>query len=357
MVKSTMEGTREVSPWPFPSGQYTTSHYDASMAFFLVADGWDWQGIMDVICYWHRKHGEPIRAEYPRYDLTIGKAFAMVKPGAGQLRKEPKGAWRHGYTRDQILGSIIETPRTPKQIAEVTGIVIGTVYVALGRLRKEDQVIRDHHTYLCAPTAVPWFLQNIPEAIDEFSAEEMEDQYEEWVASGGLNTVEENIEAVEEAITGLDETIEAPEMYSQPPVARYKAIPPNFYELDSVEEPIVGSDEPTGLVYPDGTVFICGPRPPQELPEPDWTGYPEPIVGVVSYCEPYAVIRARNDEREVKDKIESLERRRAGRKQNRERGVPSIAQMKRDARPRKLIERREREEERKRQWLKEHRTT
>src|ERR1035441_3662737 len=56
-------------------------------------------------------------------------------------------------------------------------------------------VIRDNHPYLCAPTAVPWYLQNIPEDAGEPTSEEMEAEYEAWVAAGGLNAIEEEIEA------------------------------------------------------------------------------------------------------------------------------------------------------------------
>ena len=90
------------------------------------------------------------RTEYSRYACTLGKAVAMVTPrskGSATPRREIKGCWKVGQTRDRILGSIIETPMSPKQIAEYTNIVLATVYVVLGRISRDGKVIRDHHTY------------------------------------------------------------------------------------------------------------------------------------------------------------------------------------------------------------------
>ena len=193
---STWASARATSLWPFVDGRNSPSEYEASIAFFLIWDGWSEQSVMDAICCWRRQCGLKAPVHYSRYAITIGKAVAMVTPrskGLGYTRKELKGAWKHGYTRDHILSCIIETPRTPKQIAEYTGITQATVYVVLGRLRKDGMVIRDNHTYLCAPTAVPWYLQNIPEDAGEPTSEEMEAEYEAWVAAGGLDAVEEEI--------------------------------------------------------------------------------------------------------------------------------------------------------------------
>ena len=80
----------------------------------------------------------------------------MVTPRASYAvaRKVPNGLYKHAYTKERILGSITETPRTPQEISEVTGIDYAHVKVVIGRLRKDGKVIRDNHTYLCAPTAV-----------------------------------------------------------------------------------------------------------------------------------------------------------------------------------------------------------
>src|ERR1019366_10294905 len=80
-----------------------------------------------------------------------GTAVAMITPRTlyAGARKEPKGAWKHAQTKERILGCIIETPRTPQQIANITGIDYPHVKVVIGRLRKDGMVIRDHHTYLC----------------------------------------------------------------------------------------------------------------------------------------------------------------------------------------------------------------
>ena len=252
-LRSTWSMTRANSPWPFKEGRNSPSEYEGSISCHLVWAGWSEQEIMDVICVWRRERGLPDPVYYSRYAYTIGTAVAMITPRTlyAGARKDPKGAWKHGYTRNHILGSIIDAPRTTKQIADITGIDHPHVKVVIGRLHKDNKVIRDNHTYLCAPTEVPWYLQNIPEAIDEFSAEEMKAQYDAWVASGGLNTLEENIEAAEETIIGLDEPIEAPEMYSQPPVALHKALSPNFDELDPVEYVITGLINETDEVsYP-----------------------------------------------------------------------------------------------------------
>ena len=208
--KATWEKSRSTGFWPFPSGRYTSSEYEMALASFLVKDGWEEQDILDAIGVWRRMHGFKRRMETCRYALTLARAFATVTPrlkGTGSARTPVQGLYRHGYTRDQILGSIIETPRTPKQISEVTGIVIGTVYVVLGRLAKDGKVIRDHHAYMCVPTAVPWYLQNIPEDAGEPTSEELEAQYNEWVAVGGLDAVEEEIKApeLEPVLVGVEQ--------------------------------------------------------------------------------------------------------------------------------------------------------
>jgi hypothetical protein len=355
--KATWEKSRSARFWPFQSGRYTSSEYEMALASFLVKDGWEEQEIMDAIGVWRRKHGFKRRMETCRYALTLARAFATVTPrlkGTGSARTPVQGLYRHAETKERILGCIIETPKSPAIIAQELNLTPSHARAVLARLRKDGKVIRDRHTYLCNPTAVPWFLQNIPEAADEFTAAEMEAQYEAWVASGGADTFADLIEPVEEPIIDLDEPIEAPEMYSQAPVARHKAILPNFDELDPVAETIPGFDEPTGYFDEDGTLHVPGLA--QEVVEavvPDWTGYPEPIVHAPDTSGPYtyAMYRADMDAWEVKWKKENLERARESRKRNRERGLPSMAQMKRDARQKKLIARRERDLAYKRQSL------
>jgi hypothetical protein len=100
----------------------------------------------------------------------------MVTPrskGLGGTRKELKGVWKHGYTRNHILSCIIDTPRTSQQIAEYTGIDYPHVKVVISRLHKRNKVIRDDHTHLCAPHAVPSYLQNIPDNAEEDNGEEI----------------------------------------------------------------------------------------------------------------------------------------------------------------------------------------
>ena len=247
---STWASARATSLWPFVDGRNSPSEYEASIAFFLIWDGWSEQSVMDAICCWRRQCGLKAPVHYSRYAITIGKAVAMVTPrskGLGYTRKELKGAWKHGYTRDHILSCIIETPRTPKQIAEYTGITEATVYVVLGRLRKDGMVIRDNHTYLCAPTAVPWYLQNIPEDAGEDSGEELitpedarvdldalEAEYAAAVAAGMF----------EEAV---EEEIEAPLGFA-PAAAVY--IKPTLPDFDDYVEPELVTVEPAPIEYP-----------------------------------------------------------------------------------------------------------
>lgn len=197
---STWSAARATSPWPFAQGRNSPSEYEAAIAFFLVWDGRTEQEIMDTITVWRRQCGLEAPTQYSRYACTLGKAVAMVTPrakGLGDTRKELKGCWKHGYTRDHILSCIIETPRSARQIAEVTGIDLVNVKVVIGRLRKDGKVIRDNHTYLCAPHAVPGHLQNIPDDADEPTSDELAEEYAEWVAAGmpGLGAVEEEVEA------------------------------------------------------------------------------------------------------------------------------------------------------------------
>src|ERR1039458_3752367 len=98
----------------------------------------------------------------------------QIRSRTVETRKESKGLYRHAHTKERILGCIIHAPRSPKQIADYTGLERAHVKVVIGRLRKDGKVIRDNHTYLCAPTAVPWHLQNIPEdAGEDIEAEVM----------------------------------------------------------------------------------------------------------------------------------------------------------------------------------------
>ena len=210
------------------------------------------------------------------------------------------------------MGCIIETPRTPKQISEVIGIEEVHARVVLRRLAKDGKVIRDRHTYLCAPHAVPSYLRNIPDDADEFTADEMEAQYDAWVAGGGLDAIDEPTEAAEETIIGIDEPIEAPDMVSKPPVALHEVI------------------------------------------MPDWSGYPAAIVHVMAPSEPYAVVRARNEALDVQSKLEGRQRLAEDRRKHPNR--PSMAQMKRNAKARRVMARRTQDEADKRQWLVEHGT-
>ena len=294
---STWKGTRETSPWPFPSGRYTSSEYEASIAFFLVADGWDEQAIMDAITVWRRERGLASRTEYLRYAVTIGKAVSKVTSRPQGRRKEPKGLYRHGYTRESILSCIIETPRTQKQIAEYTGIDYPHVKVVIGRLRKDGMVIRDHHTYLCAPHAVPSYLRNIPEDAGEDSGEELmtpEDAQmdldaleAEYAAAdaAGMFYHDPEVEAIED--------IEAPEMYMRPAAAVIKATLPDFDELEP---------EPVLVAAPSMEESPFGPRA-------------------------RAFYAARRAEWEVQDKLETRERLREHRKRE---NYQSPADLKRE---------------------------
>src|ERR1039457_2230844 len=174
-LRSTWSMTRANSPWPFKEGRNSPSEYEGSISFHLVWAGWSEQEIMDALCVWRRERGLPVPVYYSRYAYTIGTAVAMITPRTlyAGARKEPKGAWKHAQTKERILGCIIETPRTPQQIANITGIDYPHVKVVIGRLRKDGMVIRDHHTYLCAPHAVPSYLRNIPEDAGEDSGEEL----------------------------------------------------------------------------------------------------------------------------------------------------------------------------------------
>jgi hypothetical protein len=231
--KSTWEMSRANSPCPFVEGRNSPSEYEASIAFFLVWAGWSEQEVMDCITMWRRERGLEAPVHYSRYAITIGKAVAMVMPRTLYVgaRKEPKGAWKHGYTRNHILGSIIDTPRTTKQISEVTGIDHPHVKVVIGRLRKDGIVIRDNHTYLCAPTEVPWYLQDIPDNAGEDTGEllappeeanvdldELEAEYRKYATNGMF----------EEAI---EEEIEAP-LLAPPAADVIRSTIPDFDELD-----------------------------------------------------------------------------------------------------------------------------
>ena len=250
--KSTWSMTRDTSLWKFREGRNSPSEYEASIAFFLVWAGWSEQEIMDCIVVWRREHNLEAPVHYSRYAITIGKAVAMVTPRTSYVaaQKDPlKGAWKHGYTRNHILGSIIDTPRTTKQISEVTGIDHPHVKVVIGRLRKDGIVIRDNHTYLCAPHAVPCYLRNIPDDAGEPTSEEMEAEYDEWVAAGGLDVIEEEIEApllgsrtapalIKATLPDFDEYVE-PEPVTQPAEAPYI-----FTWPDAVEQVYVDGSDP-----------------------------------------------------------------------------------------------------------------
>src|ERR1017187_4792891 len=123
-LRSTWSMTRANSPWPFKEGRNSPSEYEGSISCHLVWAGWSEQEIMDCLVVWRRERGLPVPVYYSRYAYTIGTAVAMITPRTlyAGARKELKGAWKHGYTRNHILGSIIDTPRTTKQISEVTGI-------------------------------------------------------------------------------------------------------------------------------------------------------------------------------------------------------------------------------------------
>jgi hypothetical protein len=254
--KSTWEMSRANSPCPFVEGRNSPSEYEASIAFFLVWAGWSEQEVMDCITMWRRERGLEAPVHYSRYAITIGKAVAMVMPRTLYVgaRKEPKGAWKHGYTRNHILGSIIDTPRTTKQISEVTGIDHPHVKVVIGRLRKDGIVIRDNHTYLCAPTEVPWYLQNIPEDSGEDTGEiqtpedvevnldELEASYQKYVAARMLEG-----ELVEEEI-------EAPDMVSRPAPAIIRATLPDFDEYVEPEPVTQPAEAPYIFTWPVGAV-------------------------------------------------------------------------------------------------------
>ena len=236
--KSTWEMSRANSPCPFVEGRNSPSEYEASIAFFLVWAGWSEQEVMDCITLWRRERGLEVPVHYSRYAITIGKAVAMVTPRtsyASAQKDSSKGAWKHGYTRNHILGSIIDTPRTTKQIAEVTGIDHPHVKVVIGRLRKDNMVIRDNHTYMCAPHAVPSYLQNIPDNAGEDTGElltppeeanvdldELEAEYRKYVTNGMF----------EEAI---EEEIEAP--LAPPPAAVIRHTVPDLPDFDEYLEP------------------------------------------------------------------------------------------------------------------------
>ena len=200
---STWKVARATSPWPFRDGRNSPSEYEGSISFFLVWDGWAEQAVMDAICCWRRQCGLAAPTQYSRYACTIGKAVVMVTPrskGLGETRKESKGLYRHAYTKERILGCIIHAPRSPKQIADYTGLERAHVKVVIGRLRKDGKVIRDNHTYLCAPTAVPWHLQNIPED----AGEDIEAEYAAAVAAGVFDGDPEAESAEEEILPPLE---------------------------------------------------------------------------------------------------------------------------------------------------------
>jgi hypothetical protein len=122
---STWKGDRATSPWPFRDGRNSPSEYEASIAFFLVWAGWSEQEVMDCIVVWRRERGLQAPVHYSRYACTLGKAVAMVTPrskGLGEGRKESKGLYRHAQTKERVLGAIIETPKSPADIAQELGL-------------------------------------------------------------------------------------------------------------------------------------------------------------------------------------------------------------------------------------------
>jgi hypothetical protein len=240
MFRYTCSMTRATSPRPFKQGRNSPSEYEGSISCYLAWGGWSKQEIMDYITVWRREHGLPAPVYYSRYAHTINSAMALVntrRKHAG-AKKESKGAWKHGRTRDRILGSIIETPRTPQQIAEYTGIVIGTVYVVIGRLRKDGMVIRDHHTYLCAPHAVPSYLQNIPDDAGENTGEELMTPEDAQVDLDYLEAEYKKYVLEREAeVEIVEEEIEVPVLPTPTPASVY--IEPTLPDFDVELEPVL----------------------------------------------------------------------------------------------------------------------
>jgi hypothetical protein len=247
---STWKVARATSPWPFRDGRNSPSEYEGSISFFLVWDGWAEQAVMDAICCWRRQCGLAAPTQYSRYACTIGKAVVMVTPrskGLGETRKESKGLYRHAYTKERILGCIIDTPRSPKQIADYTGLERAHVKVVIGRLRKDGMVIRDNHTYLCAPTAVPWYVQNIPEDAGEDSGEELITPEDAQVDLDALEAEYAAAVAAGMFEDSVEEEIEAPLGFA-PAAAVY--IKPTLPDFDDYVEPELVTVEPAPIEYP-----------------------------------------------------------------------------------------------------------
>jgi hypothetical protein len=173
-LRATWTQSRAESPWPFKQGRNSPSEYEGSIVCHLIWAGWSMQEVMDTLVVWRRERGLEYLEDYARYACTLRKAFALITPRAKwpSARKDPpKGAWRHAETRERILCSILNAPMSPPRIAEVTGLDLAHVKVVLGRLLKSGQVVRDNHTYLCAPCAAPWYTREIPADIGNGEAE------------------------------------------------------------------------------------------------------------------------------------------------------------------------------------------
>jgi hypothetical protein len=316
------------SRFPFRSGRTTDSEYEGSIAFFLRASGWGAQAIMNAIAAWNRLHGIQIPAYASRYGATISKAFTLAKLYSEELAPaKTKGCWAWGETRARVLAAIQAGPRRPKELGVELGIHPVTTRGTLNRLVKDGLALHVGHEYLAAPLpVVDDEVELAPPEDAEVDLDYLYADYEAWIAAGGLEAIEEEIEA--------------PEMVMHAPAAVIKSTLPDFN--DYVEPELVTQPAKVfiiGFGDVDDYVELAEPRPITIQPAVDpfvfsWPDAVEEvyvITGENTSPADRAQYRRADAEREIRWNKEGLENRRKWR----ERGLPSMAAMKREAKAKK----------------------
>jgi hypothetical protein len=136
----------------FHGGRNSTSEYECALCFYLRRDGWNPQQIMDAITTWRREHDLPAPKYHSRYRTTIGKAVAMVTVSPMEV-KEPKGAWKQGEPKADLLDARPDPPGRPRAVAEDVGLDSAAARLALTRWARAGQVLHVESEYLAGLAA------------------------------------------------------------------------------------------------------------------------------------------------------------------------------------------------------------